>query len=166
VEQWRVPWGFRVYRGKDTRSPVELGLQLVKGLPKTLTKHFEVLVLADTAFGSNEFVTKVRQLKHHALVGIRCDRKLEDERSVAQLHKREIQVRLYGLKSGVHLFWYYCIFSQLRHPILTKFGTPSYQVWQGENHTSTLNSCFPWPSCTIVILKGADLAENGVPILV
>jgi len=107
VGQWRVPWGFRVYRGKDTPSPTELGLRLVKGLPKILTDLFEVLVLADTAFGSNVFVTQVRQLNHHALVGIRCNRKLEDGRSVAQLHKRGQQLRLSGLKFPVHLSWYY-----------------------------------------------------------
>lgn len=35
----------------------------------------KVLILADTAFGGNEFVTRLRQFKHHVLVGIRCDRK-------------------------------------------------------------------------------------------
>ena len=64
-----MPWGFRIYRGKDTLSPADLGFRLVKGLPKTLTKHFEVLVLADAAFGSNHFITKVRQLKHYARRG-------------------------------------------------------------------------------------------------
>ncbi len=49
VGQWRVPWGFRVYRGKDTPSPALLGLRLVKSLPKTLTDLFKVLILADTA---------------------------------------------------------------------------------------------------------------------
>ncbi len=67
----------------------------------------KVLVLADTAFGSNEFVTRVRQLKHHALIGIRCNRKLEDGRTLAQLHKRGQQLRLLGLKFSVHLSWYY-----------------------------------------------------------
>lgn len=107
VGQWRVPWGFRIYRGKDTPSPAELGLRLVKSLPKILVKQFEVLILADTAFGSNQFVVKVRQLKHHALVGVRCDRKLKDRRSLAQLHKRGQQVRLSGLKFPVCLSWYY-----------------------------------------------------------
>lgn len=60
VGQWRVPWGFRVYRGPDTLSPVQLGLRLVRGLLKVLGKHFEVLVLADAGFGSNKFVTEVR----------------------------------------------------------------------------------------------------------
>ncbi len=107
VGEWRVPWGFRVYRGKDTSSPAELGLRRVLSLPKTLTAQFEVLVLADTAFGGNEFVTRVRQFKQHALVGIRCNRKLEDGRSVAQLHKRGQQVRLFGWKFPVHVSWYY-----------------------------------------------------------
>lgn len=93
--------------GLDTPSPAKLGLRLVKSLPKNLIKQFEVLVLADTGFGSNEFVTKIRQLKHHTLVGVPCNRKLEDGRSVAQLHKRGQQLRLSGWKSRVHLSWYY-----------------------------------------------------------
>lgn len=107
VGQWRVPWGFRVYRGPNTSSPTQLGLRLVRGLLKALSKHFEVLVLADAAKGSNEFVTTVPQILHHTLVGVRCDRKLEDGRSLAQLHKRGQQVRLSGLKFPVYLSWYY-----------------------------------------------------------
>lgn len=105
--QWRVPWGFRVYRGKDTLSPVQLGWRLLRQLPKSLTQRFAVLVLADSAFGSKEFVTQVRQLKHHALVGIPCTRKLDDGRNVRLLHKRGSGVRLLGLKFPVYLSWYY-----------------------------------------------------------
>ncbi len=64
-----MPWGFRIYRGKDTIPQQTWDFDWVLGLPKTLTKHFEVLVLADAAFGSNHFITKVRQLKHHARRG-------------------------------------------------------------------------------------------------
>ena len=46
VGRWRVPWSFRVWRGKDTDSPAHLGLKLVRGLPKVLTKHFKVMILA------------------------------------------------------------------------------------------------------------------------
>lgn len=107
VGQWRFPWSFRIYRGKDTPSPVQLGLRLLAGLPKTLTQHFNVLVLADTAFGSIEFLQGVRQLKYHAITGLRCDRKLADGRRLAQLHKRGQQVRLASLKFPVSLSWYY-----------------------------------------------------------
>lgn len=107
VGQWRVPWSFQVYRGKNTPTPTQLGLRLVRRLPISLTQHFKVLVLADTAFGNNEFVTKIRQLKYHALVGVCSVRKLADGRSIRHLHKRGEQVRLRGLKFRVCLSWYY-----------------------------------------------------------
>jgi hypothetical protein len=141
VGQWRIPWGFRVYRGKNTLSPAQLGLRLLRQLPKILTRHFEVLVLADTAFGSNEFVAKVRRLKHHVLVGVRCDRKLEDGRSVAQLHKRRgQQVRLLGLKLPVHLSWYYLKRSdgklKKRYVLCTKALKGSTITWWGRRRWS------------------------------
>ncbi|MBP5977112.1 hypothetical protein HW132_31415 [Brasilonema sp. CT11] len=49
--RWRVPWNFRVWRGKGTASPAHLGLKMVKSLPKKLTKHFQVMVLVDTGKG-------------------------------------------------------------------------------------------------------------------
>jgi hypothetical protein len=106
VGQWRVPWSFRVYRGQDTPSPAQLGLRLVAGLPKVLTQRFQVLALVDTAFGSIEFREGVRSLKYHAIAGVRCERKLEDGRNVAHLHKRGQQVRLVRLKFPVSLSWY------------------------------------------------------------
>ena len=50
VGKWRIPWSFRIWRGKGTSSQAQLGLKLVKRLPKQLTKHFKVIILADTAF--------------------------------------------------------------------------------------------------------------------
>lgn len=74
VGRWRVPWNFRVDRGKETPSPAQLGLKLVQSLPKALTQHFQVMILVDTAFGSIEFLHGIRQLKYHAIAGVRCDR--------------------------------------------------------------------------------------------
>lgn len=107
VGRVRVPWSFRVYRSKNTPAPAQLGLRLMQSLPKALTQYFQVLVLVDTAFGSVEFLQGVRKLKHHAIAGVRYDRKLEDGRSVAQLYKRGQQVRLVGLKFPVSISWYY-----------------------------------------------------------
>jgi hypothetical protein len=107
VGQWRVPWSFRVWRGKNTPSPAQLGLKLIKGLPKALTKHFQVMILVDTAFGSVEFLHAIRKLKYHAIAGVRCDRQLVDGRRLTQLYKRGQQVRLAGLKFPVTVSWYY-----------------------------------------------------------
>lgn len=107
VGQWRVPWSFRVWRGKGTTSPTRLGLKLVKCLPKKLTKRFKVIILADTAFGSVEFLHAIRKLKYHAIVGVRVDRKLVDGRCLKHLHKRGQQVHFVGLKFPVRVSWYY-----------------------------------------------------------
>lgn len=107
VGPWRVPWSFRVWRGKGTTSPAQLGLKLVKCLPKKLTKHFKVMILADTAFGSIQFLHGIRKLKYHAIVGVRVDRKLLDGRRLKHLHKRGQQVRFIRLNFVVTVSWYY-----------------------------------------------------------
>ncbi|MBH8566309.1 IS701 family transposase, partial [Nostoc sp. CENA67] len=40
IGKCRIPWNFRVWRGKGTPSPAQLGLKLVQGLPKILTERF------------------------------------------------------------------------------------------------------------------------------
>jgi hypothetical protein len=100
VGHWRVPWNFRVWRGKGTPSPARLGIKLVKTLPKCLVKHFRVIILADTAFGSVEFLHAMRQLKYHAITGLSSHRKLVDGRRLRLLHKP-------GLNFPVSVSWYY-----------------------------------------------------------
>ena len=83
------------------------GLKQVKCLPSSLTKHFKVMILADTAFGSIEFLHGIRKLKYHAIVGVRVDRKLVDGRTLRHLHKRGQQVWFVGLNFPVTVSWYY-----------------------------------------------------------
>jgi len=109
VGRWRIPWSFRVWRGKGTDSPAQLGLKLVQRLPKSLTSTFQVMILADTAFGSIEFLHGIQQLKYHAITGIPIDRKLVDGRVLRHLHKQGQQVRLVGLKFPVTVCWYYLL---------------------------------------------------------
>ena len=107
VGRWRIPWSFRVWRGKGTPSPAQLGLKLIKRLPKLLTKRFKVMILADTGFGSAEFIHGIRKLKHHAIIGVAISRTLIDGRSLRHLHKQGQQVRLVGLDFPVTVSWYY-----------------------------------------------------------
>jgi len=107
VGRWRIPWSFRVWRGKGTTSPAQLGLKLVQHLPKLLISRFQVMILADTAFGSVEFLHGIRQLRYHAVTGIPLGRKLVDGRVLKHLHKQGQQVRLVGLKFPVSISWYY-----------------------------------------------------------
>jgi hypothetical protein len=107
IGRWRIPWSFRVWRGKVTPSPAQLGLKLVKRLPQSLTQRFETIILADTAFGSVEFLEGIRQLKYHAVTGVAISRKLADGRVLRHLHKQGQQVRLCGLKFPLTVSWYY-----------------------------------------------------------
>lgn len=105
--KWRIPWSFRVWRGKGTASPAQLGLKLVRRLPQSLTERFQVIILADTAFSSKEFLHGIRQLKYHAVTGVAVSRKLTDGRVLRQLHQQGQQVFLVGLKFPVTIAWYY-----------------------------------------------------------
>ncbi|MBD2451960.1 transposase [Nostoc sp. FACHB-152] len=107
IGRCRIPWNFRVWRGKGTPSPAQLGLKLVKRLPQSLTKHFQTIILADTAFGSVEFLEGVRQLKYHAVTGVSISRKLADGRFLRRLHQQGQQVYLFGLNFPVTVSWYY-----------------------------------------------------------
>lgn len=107
VGKWRIPWNFRVWRGKGTTSPAQLGLKLVQHLPKSLTSTFGLMILADTAFGTVDFLHGIRKLNHHAVTGIPIDRKLVDGRVLRHLHRQGQQVRLVGLKFPVTVSWYY-----------------------------------------------------------
>lgn len=43
--------------------------------------------MADTAFGSVEFIHNVRKLRYHAVTGVAINRKLVDGRVLRHLHK-------------------------------------------------------------------------------
>jgi hypothetical protein len=107
VGPWRVPWSFRVYRGKGQPSAAQLGLTLLRQLPKWLKRAFKVRVLADTAFGSVDFLQGIRKLKLHAITGVRYDRKLSDGRHLFELHKPGQRVHLQGLSCPVTIAWFY-----------------------------------------------------------
>ncbi|WP_088894793.1 transposase [Leptolyngbya ohadii] len=107
VGEFRVPWGFRVWRGKGTPSAAQLAVRLINTLPKNLMQAYRVIVLADTAFGSVEFLKAMRKRRYPLIVGVRCDRKLSDGRQVCSLVKQGQQVRLEGLSFPVTLGWLY-----------------------------------------------------------
>ena len=107
IGNWRFPWNFRVYRGKDTPSPSNLAQKLLKTLPSVLIKSFQIYVLGDTAFGTIDLINQVRgdSFHHHAIVGIPKSRTLIDGRKVSEIKTRGQQVYLNGLDLPVYLSW-------------------------------------------------------------
>jgi len=107
IGNWRFPWGFRVYRGKDTPSPSKLAQKLLRTLPSILVERFQLLVLGDTAFGTTNLISQVRssEFAHHAVVGISNSRTLQDGRKVTDIKTRGQQVYLKDLDKPVYLSW-------------------------------------------------------------
>jgi hypothetical protein len=85
VGRSRVPWGFRVDRGKGELTPVKLGQRLLKTLPKTLTAHYEIRVLGDSAFGSIEML-KVGGLSVDSIIFYCLLSRLLDISSIGENH--------------------------------------------------------------------------------
>lgn len=89
LDGWRIPWGFRLWRGKGGASPGALALKLLRSLPRELTARHEVMVLADySAFCGVEFLRGVRRLGHHVVVGVRKDRLLADGTRLDRMGRR------------------------------------------------------------------------------
>lgn len=110
IDQWRVPWSFRVWRGKGHPSPSQLACKVLATVPVTLSQGRTVLVLADTEFGTVDFLTAVRQRSWRAVVGIRCNRKLCDGRSLKQLYRhgrRGQQLYLEGISDPLTVSWFW-----------------------------------------------------------
>lgn len=108
--EWRVPWSFRVWRGKGHPSPVQLACKLLATVPMTLSQGRTVIVLADTEFGTIDFLSAVRQRSWRAVVGMRCNRKLCDGRSLKQLYrhgKRGQQIVLEGISYPLTVSWFW-----------------------------------------------------------
>jgi hypothetical protein len=108
--EWRVPWSFKVWRGKGHPSPSQLACKLLATVPKQLTQRTIVVVHADTEFGTIEFLNAVHSRSWRAVVGISCTRKLQDGRSVKQLYrhgKRGQQIYLEGINFPLTVSWFW-----------------------------------------------------------
>jgi hypothetical protein len=105
IGSFRIPWSFRVWRGKGALSPAMLGLKLLRTLPVSLKSRYKILVLADAGFESVDFLQGVRKLGLHAVVGIAKSRNLQDGRKVNQLKRRGEKVWIEGYAEPVTISW-------------------------------------------------------------
>jgi hypothetical protein len=110
VGEWRVPWSFRVWRGKGYASPADLARKLLATVPKSLVKGRVVLVQADTEFGTVEFFKAVRKRSWRPVVGLRSHRTLQDGRCLKDLYRhaqRGLQVYLKGIDDPLTVSWFW-----------------------------------------------------------
>ncbi|MEO0376564.1 MAG: transposase [Cyanobacteria bacterium P01_A01_bin.17] len=110
IGQRRMPWSFRVWRGKGQPSPNQLACKLLATVPKCLVQGRTVIVQADTEFGTIEFLDAVRQRQWRAVVGVRNARRLQDGRQLKDLPgsaKRGLQVYLEGIDYPLSVSWFW-----------------------------------------------------------
>ena len=110
IGEWRVPWSFRLWRGKGYTSPSQLACKLLATVPIALSQHRRVIVLADTEFGTVEFLHAVRKRSWRAVVGMRCNRQLQDGRTLKGLYRsgqRGQQVQLKGMSYPLTVSWFW-----------------------------------------------------------
>jgi hypothetical protein len=101
------PIAYRIYQGKGKETPVALALELLAQFPPCRWPT-RVVVMADAGFGSAAFIQGCQHLGfERLLVGMRCDRKLSDARSLIDLKRRGEQVTLHDLP-GVPLWLSWC----------------------------------------------------------
>ena len=110
VGERRIPWSFRVWRGKGAASPSQLACKLLATVPKQLSQGRSVIVQGDTEFGTVAFFNAVRQRQWRAVVGVRNNRLLQDGRRLKDLPgcaKRGLQVRLKDLDYPLSVSWFW-----------------------------------------------------------
>ena len=108
IGQRRIPWSFRVWRGKGQPSPNQLACKLLASVPKSLFKGRTVIVQADTEFGTLEFLNAIRQRRWRAVVGVKSSRLLQDGRKLKHLPgkaKRGLQVYLNEIDYPLTIPW-------------------------------------------------------------
>jgi Transposase DDE domain len=155
--EWRVPWSFRVWRGKGHPSPIQLACKLLATIPTQLTQGRVVIVQADTEFGTLEFLNAVRKRSWRAVVGMRCNRKLSDGRSLQQLYrngKRGQQQQLEGFSYPLTVSWFWLKRAgrkrELRFVVSTHPYSGVYLVrlgrkrWAIEGFFKTIKHRFGW----------------------
>jgi len=106
----RIPWSFRVWRGKGQPSPNQLACKLLASVPQSLVKGRTVIVQADTEFGTIEFLGAVRQRHWRAVVGMKNSRLLQDGRKLKDLPgkaKRGLQVDLKDIDYPLTISWFW-----------------------------------------------------------
>lgn len=110
IGDWRIPWSYRVWKGKGEKTPNQLACKLLATVPKALTQGRTVQVLADTEFGTEPFLNAVHSRRWRSIVGMRGNRKLADGRKLQDLYKtskRGVQVKIEDIDAPLTVSWFW-----------------------------------------------------------
>jgi Transposase DDE domain len=157
IAGWRIPWSFRVWQGKGHVSPSQIAGKLLSNVPPFLSQGRNVIVLADTEFGTVDFLPAVKRRGWRGVVGVRSSRKLQDGRSLIDLYRqgtRGQHVHLQGMPFPVTVSWFWLKRQgggkELRFVMSTHPYSGAYLVqlgrkrWAIEGFFKTIKHRFGW----------------------
>ncbi len=84
----RIPWAYRLWRGKGTRTLSLLALGLLATLPPWMRQACCIRVVADAAFGTCTFLAGVKGMGMEGVVGMRWDRRLQGGGRLAEVGRQ------------------------------------------------------------------------------
>jgi hypothetical protein len=102
----RFPWAFTVWRGKDATSPAQLALRLLRCIPAFWCQRFDVRVLADSGFDSDDFIDGVHALGLHGVIGSRANRVIGPGKHLSDLICKGSEVQFRTCKTPVFASWF------------------------------------------------------------
>ena len=110
----RLPWRFRIWRGKGTPSAQDLALQLVRQLLKeVLTRSRQAHFLGDAGFSS---VKLLDALGLTFTVGMRADRQMTSGKKIREVTSQERHIELAELE-GMELWLYWVWLPRAGEPL-------------------------------------------------
>jgi len=80
IGKHRIPWNMRLWKGARTTSQAGLALKMIKQLPEILKKRHRIIVLADGAYDSSDFLKGVKSQGYIAVVSMHANRTLKKGR--------------------------------------------------------------------------------------
>ena len=105
VQGLSLPVDYRIYQGKGSTNVVDLALAMLADAP-SWCRGSRTVVMADSAFGTCRFVTGCQALGwQRLLLGVACDRNLQDGQRVDSLRRRGEQHRFHDLDLPVWISW-------------------------------------------------------------
>ena len=95
-----------VKKGKGKATLTQLALALLKNLKRALPENHRIRALADTAFGTTQFLETCVKQGIHAVAGLVCERKTEQDLHVRELNCRGVMVFLKDCRVPVWVSWF------------------------------------------------------------
>lgn len=141
IGKHRIPWNMRLWRGAGTTSSANLALKMIQKLPDILKQKHRIIVLADGAYDSEPFLAGIKTQGHVAVVSMRSNRKLDDDRHLRDIRGTEkvkpsnldfpvwaTRFRLKGIKGAKGKWRHVITTEQLSGKMIKRWGKRRWSI--------------------------------------